>query len=531
MPDKQSHGSEVRSAFDVSGGISYSLVSQSLSGADLILITIQTKLPASEFCPASETAMPDLLTLSQAASVGDIDAIQMLLDSGADVNSMDDQPGTDYTALHHASAQGHSIAVRLLLHHNADVDKLGSDGMTPLHLAAQNGHDESVRILLEHGTDVNQRTRLDHMTALHVAAEAGNLPVVRALLHHVADIAAVDEAGNTALHFSAKNGQADVTSVLLAHGANAHAQNDYQELPLHGAAYSGNEQVVRALLEYGVNPWTRPSFGLTPLECAIREGHENIVRELLYQQHFPIPRADGESALVIAAGSWHDSFVKLLLDMGFDANSAIHSSQPHRIPTRAGQFVTMAELEWDFDIGSELRGPWSALHAAVQRGNQAITRMLLDNKANIDYIDTYGWTPLHLAASKTLDLVPLLVEYGADVNMRDKQGCIPLHWAVAGSVVMAHAGGWSSTRSNIATQEEAVVFLLQHTSDINVRNTDGQTALHWAVRYGERTIARLLVERHADSRITDAYGWTALDWAIECGREDMVHLLRNLWTV
>jgi hypothetical protein len=64
MPDKQSHGSEVRSAFDVSGGISYSLVSQSLSGADLILITIQTKLPASEFCPALETAMPDLLTLS-----------------------------------------------------------------------------------------------------------------------------------------------------------------------------------------------------------------------------------------------------------------------------------------------------------------------------------------------------------------------------------------------------------------------------------------------------------------------------------
>ncbi|KAJ8181864.1 hypothetical protein LV157_006615 [Aspergillus fumigatus] len=201
MPDKQSCGSEVRSAFDVSGGISYLL----------------TKLPASEFCPASEIAMPDLLTLSQAASVGDIDAIQMLLDSGADVNSMDDQPGTGYTALHHASAQGHSIAVRLLLHHNADVDKLGSDGMTPLHLAAQNGHDESVRILLEHGTDVNQRTRLDHMTALHVAAEAGNLPVVRALLHHGADIAAVNEAGNTALHLSAKNGQADVASILLAH--------------------------------------------------------------------------------------------------------------------------------------------------------------------------------------------------------------------------------------------------------------------------------------------------------------------------
>jgi ankyrin repeat protein len=90
---------------------------------------------------------------------------------------------------------------------------------------------------------------------------------------------------------------------------------------------------------------------------------------------------------------------------------------------------------------------------------------------------------------------------------------------------MAHAGGWSSTRSNITTQEAAVVLLLQKTSNINIRNNEGQTALHWAVRYGERTVAHQLVEQHADSRITDVYGRTALDWAIECRREDMVQLL------
>jgi ankyrin repeat protein len=427
--------------------------------------------------------------------------------------------------LHHASAQGHGSAVRLLLQHNTDFDKMGSDGMTALHLAARNGHEESVRILLEHGADVNQRTKFNHLTALHLAAEAGHLPVVRTLLHHGADIAAVDEVGNSVLHFSAKHGQEDITSVLLAHGANVQAQNELQELPLHGAACSGNEQVVCALLEYGVNPWTRPSFALNPMEYAIREGHENIVRELLYQQRFPMPRADGESALVVAAGSWQESVVKLLLDMGVDANSTIHSFQPHRIPTMPGQFVTMSELEQDFNIASELHGPWSALHAAVHCGNHAITRLLLENNASPNGIDAYGWAPLHSAVSKGLDLVRLLLENGADANIRDKHGCIPLHWAVAGSVVMAHAGGWSSTRSNITIQEDAVVLLLQHTSDINIRNNDGQTALHWAARYGERSIAHRLVEQHADLRITDASGRTALDWAIECGREDMVHLL------
>ncbi|KAE8391419.1 ankyrin repeat-containing domain protein [Aspergillus alliaceus] len=469
--------------------------------------------------------MPDLLTLCQAASVGDTGAIQMLLDNGADVNSMDDQPGVAYTALHHASAQGHGIAVRLLLHRSADFDKFGSDGMTALHLAAQNGHEESVRVLLEHGIDVNQRAQFDHLTPLHLAAEAGNLPVVHALLHHGADIAAVDATGNSALHFSAKKGHIDVTAALIAHGADAHAQNELQESPLHGAACSGNERTVRVLLEHGVDPWTGHVFGFTPLECAIRQGHEHVVRELLSQEHFPMPRPDGESALVAAAGCCQDIFVKLLLDMGFDANSTNEFVQPHRIPTMPGQFVTISELERNLDLHSELRGPWSALHAAVHCGSQAITRVLLDNSANPDCIDAYGWTPLHSAASRKLDLVPLLLEYGADANIRDKQGCIPLHWAVAGSVVRVHGGGWSSQGRNLKIQEEAVAHLLQCPSDINTRNNDGQTALHWAVRYGEKTIACQLIEQHADLRITDVYGRTALDWAIECGREDMVDML------
>jgi hypothetical protein len=124
--------------------------------------------------------------------------------------------------------------------------------------------------------------------------------------------------------------------------------------------------------------------------------------------------ADGESSFVLAARSGQDSFVKLLLDMGIDANSTIDAGQPHRIPTRAGQFVTMSELEGYFDIGSELQGFWSALHAAVQCGNLAITRVLLDNGANVDCVDAYGWSPLHIAASKRVDLVPPLLEYGAN---------------------------------------------------------------------------------------------------------------------
>jgi ankyrin repeat protein len=100
-------------------------------------------------------------------------------------------------------------------------------------------------------------------------------------------------------------------------------------------------------------------------------------------------------------------------------------------------------------------------------------------------------------------------------NIQDRHGCIALHWAVVGSVIMAHSGGFSPWKRSITTQEEAVVRLVENTSDVNMRNNDGQTALHWAVRYGERTIAQRLIEQHADLEISDVHRRTALDWARE----------------
>ncbi|KAF7169918.1 hypothetical protein CNMCM5623_002469 [Aspergillus felis] len=469
--------------------------------------------------------MPDLPTLWQAVSAGDISSTQLLLGNGADINSIDDQSGTAYTALHYASAQGQNAVVRLLLQHNADANIFGLDGMTALHLAVQNGHAELVQALLEHGIEVNQQAQYDRLTPLHLAAKAGNRTVLRVLLCHGADVSAVDVVGNTALHFSANNGDFDVTAILIAFGADAHARNEVQESPLHVAGSWGNERVVRFLVEHDVDPWTGNAFGGTPLEYAIREGHENVVRELLSQDRFPIPQRHGESALVAAAGSWQSTIVELLLHMGYDANSSKVFSQPHRVPMMRGQFTTIAELGQQFELCSGLQGPWSALHAAVYCCNQVISRVLLDNGANPDSVDACGWTPLHSAASKGLNMVSLLFEYGADANIRDTQGCIPLHWAVVGSVVRAQAGGWSLQGRNTTAQQEAILHLLRYTSDINTQNNDGQTALHWAVRYGDRTIVGQLIEQDANPMVTDVHGRTPLDWAIECDRRDLLDML------
>ena len=53
------------------------------------------------------------------------------------------------TALHVASLEGHSEAVKLLLEAGAEVDAEDDNGQTPLSWAAENGHSEAVKLLQE----------------------------------------------------------------------------------------------------------------------------------------------------------------------------------------------------------------------------------------------------------------------------------------------------------------------------------------------------------------------------------------------
>ena len=73
--------------------------------------------------------------------------------------------------------------------------------------------------------------------------------------------------------------------------------------------------------------------------------------------------------------------------------------------------------------------PWagaSALHLAVVVGNEEIVQILLDNGSDIDTkaLDQPGGTPLQWASFFGIrHMAELLVAQGADVNIKDNNGC------------------------------------------------------------------------------------------------------------
>lgn len=86
--------------------------------------------------------------LHQAILAGDVDAVRLLLEAGADPSVQDK---TSNPPLHLACMHGHPAIVRLLLEYGADVNVRGRWGETPLYWACTNKTSEIASILIEAG--------------------------------------------------------------------------------------------------------------------------------------------------------------------------------------------------------------------------------------------------------------------------------------------------------------------------------------------------------------------------------------------
>ncbi|KAK2714306.1 hypothetical protein QYM36_008760 [Artemia franciscana] len=123
--------------------------------------------------------------LNIAASIGDIQTVQSLLNDGADPNETDIN---GRTSLHNAVDYGHINIVNILLNYGAIVNKTTNKGNTPLHIATSKGYKEIVDVLLENisrdklNDFINAKTTVIGTTSLHIAAKNGSLEILKSLL-------------------------------------------------------------------------------------------------------------------------------------------------------------------------------------------------------------------------------------------------------------------------------------------------------------------------------------------------------------
>ena len=141
-----------------------------------------------------------------------------------------------------------------------------------------------------------------------------------------------------------------------------------------------------------------------------------------------------------------------------------------------------------------------ALFAAVTNGRVDEVKKLIAQGADVNVVDEYGRTPLHItAAAGQVEIVKLLLAHGARLEIKDNAGRTPLHYA-AGAAAPFHPQPWPL---------DAARILLDKGAGINVQDKRGWTPLHYAVfeLYSIPTV-EFLIERGADINCADNRGFT-----------------------
>lgn len=169
----------------------------------------------------------DYLLFESAMKNNDVNAIQNLFSSGADVNAENDQ---GLTVLMCAVATSRSLdVIRLLLEAGANVNARAETGLSALSYAVFVDDTEAVRLLLEAGADVNMRDSLGRPFLNEVVQSRFNSDIIRLLLNAEADINAQDLIGTTALIQAARAKNSVAIDLLIEYGADATIRDNRQK--------------------------------------------------------------------------------------------------------------------------------------------------------------------------------------------------------------------------------------------------------------------------------------------------------------
>lgn len=149
-----------------------------------------------------------------------------------------------------AASEGNDDIVQLLVEQGANINAQNFAGETALFIASTRGFDTIAHTLLENGANVHI-ANIDGATALHMAVANGNLSTSTLLVKYGAFVNSQDDNGDSPLHYAVREENSRLVEMLVSHcNADVEIVNDDQETPMDLASCLECTDIVRFLSQF-----------------------------------------------------------------------------------------------------------------------------------------------------------------------------------------------------------------------------------------------------------------------------------------
>eukprot|EP01134_Creolimax_fragrantissima_P006789 CFRG6789T1 len=274
------------------------------------------------------------------------------------------------------------------------------------------------------------------------------------------------------------DGDLEKLKVLVMRGADLRKGDEDDRTPLHWAAAIGSFTLVEFLVSQEVNINASDRWETTPLEEAMNNGHHEIAQ--FFREH--------------------------------------GGTMPHEIGNRLCHYAIVNDL--------------------------VAMRRLIDAGANIDSRSSRSrHTALHIASAEGhIDVVSLLLENGAQVNIVDRWGKTPLSNAIENghkeiSIMLMENGAVSIKRDTDAMElckaaaegklHKVKAMIEWRGLNPDVKDYDWRTPLHVAAGEGRLEIVQYLVSKGANVELKDKWGFNAYQSALQLGHPEIADFLNH----